>query len=79
MSSSYLPAGWIVEPLCRAATCLRIDALVHVRAVATGLVQLVALVTDTAEHAIDVLAAAEHAEIVEHAALVDIYGEYHHV
>lgn len=51
---------------------LRALAFVHVGAVATGTVELVALVALAAEHAEDVLAAAEDAEVAEHIALVDV-------
>ena len=47
-------------------------ALVDVGAVAARLVQLEALVADAAEHAVDVLALAEHAQVAEHLTLVDV-------
>lgn len=51
---------------------LRALAFVHVGAVAAGTVELVALVALAAEHAEDVLAATEDAEVAEHIALVDV-------
>lgn len=51
---------------------LRTLAFVHVGAVAAGTVELVAFVALAAEHAEDVLAATEDAEIAEHIALVDV-------
>lgn len=53
---------------------LRAFALVHVGAVAAGAVQLVALVALAAEHAEDVLAAAEDAQVAEHVALIDVHA-----
>jgi len=52
---------------------LRILALVDIRAVATGLVQLESFVTNAAEHAVDVLALAENTQVAEHQTLVDVY------
>jgi len=49
-------------------------ALVHIGAVATGTIQLVTFVALAAEHAEDILAMAEHAQITEHIALVDVYA-----
>jgi len=49
-------------------------ALVHVSAIATGTIQLVTLVALAAEHAEDVLAVAEHAQIAKHLAFVDIHA-----
>lgn len=49
---------------------LRALAFVHVGAVAAGAVELVTVVALAAEHAEDVLAATEHAQITEHVALV---------
>lgn len=51
---------------------LRVLALVNIRAIAARLVQSEALIANAAEHAVDVLAFAEHAEVAEHLALVDI-------
>lgn len=51
---------------------LRALALVHVGAVAAGIVQFVALVAFAAEHAKDVFAAAVDAQIVKHIAFVNI-------
>lgn len=48
-----------------------VQALVHICTVASGAVQLIAVVTDTAEHAGDVLTCAKHTDILE-AALVNI-------
>ena len=56
-------------------TCLRVGTFVHVGAVAARLIQLISFVTDTAEHAVNVLTAAEHAQVVEHAALIDVCGK----
>lgn len=47
-------------------------ALVYIGAVATGAVQFVALVALAAEHAKDILAMAEDAQIAKHLALVDV-------
>lgn len=55
-------------------TGLRTFALVHVGAVAAGAVQLVALVAFAAEHAENVLAAAENAQVAEHLTFVDVYA-----
>jgi hypothetical protein len=54
---------------------LRVLALVDIRTVATGLVQRESLVADAAEHAVNVFAFAENAEIAEHLTLVDIYSK----
>jgi len=54
-------------------TRLRAFALVHVRAVAAGTVQFVALVAFAAEHAENVLAATENAQVAEHLAFVDVH------
>lgn len=53
---------------------LRALALVHVGAVAAGIVQFVALVAFAAEHAKDVFAAAVDAQIVKHIAFVNIHA-----
>lgn len=53
---------------------LRALAFVHVGAIAAGTVQLVTLVALAAEHAEDVLAATEHAQITEHFALVYVHA-----
>jgi len=47
---------------------------VYISAVATGTIELVALVTFTTEHAKDVLAATKDTEITEHLTLVDVYA-----
>lgn len=52
---------------------LRTLALVYVGTVAAGTVELVALVALAAEHAEDVLTAAEDAEIAEHVTLIDVH------
>ena len=53
-------------------TGLGVLALVDISAIATGLVQLESFVADAAEHAVDVLALAENAQVAEHQTLVDI-------
>lgn len=53
---------------------LRTLALIYVGTVAAGTVELVALVALAAEHAEDVLAAAEDAEIAEHVTLIDVHA-----
>lgn len=53
---------------------LRTLALIYVGTVAAGTVELVALVAFAAEHAEDVLAAAEDAEIAEHVTLIDVHA-----
>lgn len=53
---------------------LRALALVHVGAIAAGIVQLIALVAFAAEHAKDVLATTVDAQIVKHLALVNIHA-----
>lgn len=53
---------------------LRALTLVYIGAVATGTIELVALVAFTAEHAKDVLTATKDAEIAEHLALVDVHA-----
>lgn len=54
-------------------TGLRIFTLVNVRTVSARTVQFVALVALAAEHTEYVLAAAEHAQVAEHFALVDVH------
>jgi hypothetical protein len=55
-------------------TSLRILALVDVRTISTGFIQLESLVADAAEHAVNVLAFAENAQVAEHLTLVDVCG-----
>jgi len=51
---------------------LRVLALIHVRAVAAGLVEGVASVASAAEDAVQVLADTVEANVVEQGALVDV-------
>lgn len=53
---------------------MRILALVDVRAISSGAIQLVALLALAAEHTEYVLAATEHAEIAEHFAFVYVHA-----
>ena len=51
-------------------TGLRILALVDVRTISAGFIQLESLVADATEHAVNVLAFAENAQVAEHLTLV---------
>lgn len=51
---------------------IRLITLVNVRAVTASVVQMVAVIADTSEHAKYIFALAVHAEVAKHVALVDI-------
>ena len=55
-------------------TGLRILALVDVRTISAGFIQLESFVADAAEHAVNVLAFAENAQVAEHLTLVNVCG-----
>lgn len=57
-------------------TRLRILTFVDVGTVATRFVQLESFVANAAEHAVDVLALAENAEVTEHQTLVDVCNDH---
>ena len=52
--------------------CLWIIAFIYICAIATGFVQLEALVTDASEHSVDIFTFTEDAQVAKHLAFVDI-------